>query len=592
MIEGNPLVRWFKDLNITPRFLLIFSVLMSIATGMVFQAINVFRHANDRVSALYHDDVTGAMNITDINYARAMVGRDIRDAMLHINDPAIVAEDRKVALAELDSMKADIDAGESGASSKDIKDALALLRTSFPSYDQGCREVFRLIEANDLSGAVALLTSVSSSAKPIYEAAARAVELTKHDAQDKFEANDASYRSTRAVMIWVIFVSVAGGLVMTVFVARGFATPMNKAVFALEKVAKGDMTVTLQIGSKDEVGRMAAALNETVARLRSTLEEVNEGALTVSSSSRQLATSADAIASGAQEQAASLEETSASLEEITATVRQTADNARQASQLASGSWNSAAQGQDVVAKAITAMGEINASSAKISEIISTIDEIAFQTNLLAVNAAVEAARAGDEGRGFGVVAAEVRTLAQRSSEAAKQIKILIEDSLRKVERGTNLVNNSGETLQSIVMSVKRVTDIVSEIAAAAGEQSAGIEQVNSAMMQMDQITQSNSEQTEELSSTAGALADQSEKLTELVSVFTLSKSGKDARVTATANPNTAVAIRTSVTARTESKVSVASTVKGKRHNRASAATRQPVAARVATFEDNGSFEEF
>jgi hypothetical protein len=175
------------------------------------------------------------------------------------------------------------------------------------------------------------------------------------------------------------------------------------------------------------------------------------------------------------------------------------------------------------------MAEINAASAKISDIISTIDEIAFQTNLLAVNAAVEAARAGDEGRGFAVVASEVRSLAQRSAVAAKEIKVLIQDSLRKVEAGSGLVNRSGETLQGIVGSVKRVTDIVGEIAAASGEQSTGIEQVNTAMTQMDQVTQSNSAQTEELSATAQSLSEQSAHLMELVSTFTLTHSGRDMR---------------------------------------------------------------
>jgi methyl-accepting chemotaxis protein len=175
------------------------------------------------------------------------------------------------------------------------------------------------------------------------------------------------------------------------------------------------------------------------------------------------------------------------------------------------------------------MSEINAASAKISDIISTIDEIAFQTNLLAVNAAVEAARAGDEGRGFAVVASEVRSLAQRSAVAAKEIKVLIQDSLRKVEAGSVLVNRSGETLHGIVGSVKRVTDIVGEIAAASGEQSTGVEQVNTAMTQMDQVTQSNSAQTEELSATAESLSEQAAHLLELVSTFTLSQDGKDHR---------------------------------------------------------------
>jgi methyl-accepting chemotaxis protein len=242
-----------------------------------------------------------------------------------------------------------------------------------------------------------------------------------------------------------------------------------------------------------------------------------------SSASQQLAATAQSIASGALEQAASLEETSASLEEVTAAVRQSADNARQAIHFASGSRDAAEQGRQVVSNAVTAMGEINAASAKISEIISSIDEIALQTNLLAVTAAVEAARAGNAGCGFAVVATEVRSLAQRSAEATKEIKGLIQDSLRKVRRGTELANKSNEMLVGIVNWVKRVSDIVDEIAVAAGEQSTRIEQVNTAMMQMDQVTQSNSAQAEELYSMAASSSDQSQRLLHRVATFTLSR---------------------------------------------------------------------
>jgi methyl-accepting chemotaxis protein len=310
---------------------------------------------------------------------------------------------------------------------------------------------------------------------------------------------------------------------------RQIAVPLERAAAALLQVAKGDLTAWLQVDSTDEVGQLAKALNEALEKLRATLREVAETAATVTSSSQQLAASAVEISGGAQKQAASLEQTSASLEQITATVRQSADNARQASQLATGSRESAEQGQEVVSSAIAAMTEINVASAKISDIISTINEIAFQTNLLAVNAAVEAARAGEEGRGFAVVATEVRSLAQRSAEAAKEIKGLIQDSLEKVEKGSELVNRSGATLQGIVGSVKRVTDIVGEIAAAAGEQSTGIDQVNTAMTQMDQVTQSNSAQNEELSSTAQALSEQSVRLLQLVGTFNLGNHSESSR---------------------------------------------------------------
>jgi methyl-accepting chemotaxis protein len=229
------------------------------------------------------------------------------------------------------------------------------------------------------------------------------------------------------------------------------------------------------------------------------------------------------ISKGAQHQASSLEETASSLEQITSTVKQNTDNAQQARQLANGSRDVAEKGGAVLTDAIKAMGEINQSSTKIADIITTIDEIAFQTNLLALNAAVEAARAGEQGRGFAVVAAEVRNLSQRSALAAKEIKSLIQDSVRKVENGTALVNQSGKTLEEIVGSVKRVTDIVAEIAAASKEQLTGIEQVNKAVAQMDRVTQNNASQTEEMAGTAESLLGHSSDLRDLVGKFRLEK---------------------------------------------------------------------
>jgi len=327
---------------------------------------------------------------------------------------------------------------------------------------------------------------------------------------------DTWWSSASAHLIGAVLV-----VLLSVVMARVIARPLGQAVEVLEAVAAGDFTRRLDDDSRDEIGRMAVALNQAVGGVRAALEEVRAAADQAAVAARQLSAAGDHLSSGAQEHASSLEETAASLEEITSTLKQSADNARQADQLASGARDVADHGGQVVATAVEAMGEINQASKKIADIITTIDEIAFQTNLLALNAAVEAARAGEQGRGFAVVAAEVRNLAQRSATAAKEIKTLIQDSVVKVEAGSALVNQSGQTLHEIVGSVKRVTDIIAEIAAAAADQSSGIDQVNRAVTQMDQTVQSNASQTAELSSTARNLAVQAQQLQTLVGRFKL-----------------------------------------------------------------------
>lgn len=290
---------------------------------------------------------------------------------------------------------------------------------------------------------------------------------------------------------------------------------------AVNAMAAGRFDIEIPSLGDDAVGQVGSALRAAVAAMKTALMEVRNVAGTVSTASEQLNGVSREISAGAQSQASSLEETASSLEEITSTVKQNTDNAQQARQLANGSRDVAERGGAVVRDAVVAMEEINQSSKRIADIITTIDEIAFQTNLLALNAAVEAARAGEQGRGFAVVAAEVRNLAQRSASAAREIKVLIQDSVEKVQNGTDLVNKSGQTLGEIVTSVKRVTDIVAEIAAASKEQLVGIEQVNKAVAQMDRVTQANAAQTEEMSGTAGMLLSHAEQLAELVGSFQL-----------------------------------------------------------------------
>ncbi|MCP3998012.1 MAG: methyl-accepting chemotaxis protein, partial [bacterium] len=259
---------------------------------------------------------------------------------------------------------------------------------------------------------------------------------------------------------------------------------VNDTVRVFGAMAEGDMTETIDAEYQGAFGQLKRDANATTEKLTEVIGGISTASETVHTGADEISQGNANLSQRTEEQASSLEETASSMEEMTSTVKQNADNARQANQLAGGAREQAEIGGEVVGKAITAMDEINDSSKKIADIIGVIDEIAFQTNLLALNAAVEAARAGEQGRGFAVVATEVRNLAQRSATAAKEIKALIQDSATKVEGGSKLVNDSGETLKQIVTSVKKVSDIIAEIAAASNEQATGIEQVNKAIMQM------------------------------------------------------------------------------------------------------------
>jgi len=301
------------------------------------------------------------------------------------------------------------------------------------------------------------------------------------------------------------------------------ATPLHEAQGVLTALAANDLTQAMSGAYQGEFEQMKTSLNAALTNLSTTVSTVRGAVEAVTAGSEQITKGSEDLSQRTSEQASALEETSASMEEMTSTVKQNADNAKQANQLAIAARDIANKGGAITTKAVEAMGEINKSSKKIADIITVIDEIAFQTNLLALNAAVEAARAGEHGRGFAVVAAEVRNLAQRSATAAKEIKGLINESIQRVTDGSELVDQSGKTLQEIVGSVKRVTDIIAEITAASQEQASGIEQVNKAIMQMDETTQQNAALVEETTSASQSMKDQARELMRQVEAFKINQ---------------------------------------------------------------------
>ncbi|MGX9782382.1 methyl-accepting chemotaxis protein [Janthinobacterium lividum] len=339
-------------------------------------------------------------------------------------------------------------------------------------------------------------------------------------------AAEAAMARAHDTSVLIIALGLVGGVLSLAtawFISSGIVRPLRHAVKVARKVAGGDLSEHIRVDSRDEVGQLLQALKDMNASLITIVGEVRGGTHEIAGASGKIAAGNLDLSQRTQAQASSLERTAASMDELTGAVKQNADNARQANQLAQSAAAVAGKGGTVVAQVVDTMSSINASSKKIVDIIGVIDAIAFQTNILALNAAVEAARAGEQGRGFAVVAAEVRTLAQRSASAAKEIKQLIGDSVERVDAGARLVDTAGATMREIVASVHRVTDIMGEISMASGEQLSGIEQVNAAIVQMEQVTQQNAALVEQASTAAAIMQQRATLLSGTVGIFKLSR---------------------------------------------------------------------
>jgi methyl-accepting chemotaxis protein len=318
--------------------------------------------------------------------------------------------------------------------------------------------------------------------------------------------------------------NLAAAVALALWLAAEVARPMQEAIKVARRLAEGDLRIRSDVDGDGESGQLMRAIREMTEKLVATVSDIRSGTDLIATASGEIAHGSMDLSGRTEQQAASLEETASSMEELTATVKQNAEHAHQANKLAVSASEVAVKGGEVVSEVVGTMASINDSSKRIAEIIGVIDGIAFQTNILALNAAVEAARAGEQGRGFAVVASEVRSLAQRSAAAAKEIKALIDDSVEKVTAGTELADKAGSTMNEVVTSVKRVTDIIGEIADASAEQTAGIEQVNQAIAAMDQATQQNAALVEESAAAAATMREQAANLTRVISGYVLSTS--------------------------------------------------------------------
>lgn len=523
-------MNWLEKMKVSSKLIGGFMVVAAIGAVIGTMGLLKAGEINGMAATMYARETVGLRHSAEANIQLLAAARSIRSALLAYSE-----EDRERHLKEMaqrfDHLKQSLNESEKLFVRQAGKDLVAETRAAVQAYENAIKEAATLLRAEPLSEKHGSLEQLMAAAPLADKADALMVQLVERknanaDALDQ-ETNQI-YNSIRVLLISLTVGGALAGIAIGLLLSRSLTRqlgcePANVTEIA-GRIAQGDLTVAINPQANDRTSLMVAmkAMRDSLVGI---VGEVRQGTDSIATATSQIAAGNQDLSSRTEQQASSLEETAASMEELTATVKQNADNARQANQLAMSASEVAIKGGSVVAQVVDTMDAINGSSHKIVDIIGVIDSIAFQTNILALNAAVEAARAGEQGRGFAVVAAEVRTLAQRSAAAAKEIKGLIDDSVSKVEQGSRQVGDAGKTMDEIVHSVRRVTDIMGEITAASQEQTSGIEQINQAVAQMDQVTQQNAALVEEAAAAADALQGQAGQLSQAVSVFKLDGDG-------------------------------------------------------------------
>ncbi|MBJ7313858.1 methyl-accepting chemotaxis protein [Rugamonas sp. CCM 8940] len=511
-----------RDFKIGARLGIGFGIILLILVAMVLSAnfLN-YSNKNQLTKGL---QLSTAKNLQAATMKSAMLETGIAmrniglqsDVSLMQKEEGKVKDQRKRYEAAVAALKA---LGLNDAENKVLSDIAALDK----DVDTAFKEAIGQVLAFNSEGAAKVIASrIDPLNTQTLASINKLVEMQQATAAEVMDGSVAADTRLMLMLFGLGAVAVALGVACAFVITRSITGPLSGAVEVAQKVAGGELTSHVIVEGKDETSELLQALKDMNDSLAKTVGDVRAGTETITVASQEIASGNADLSSRTESQASSLEQTASSMEELTSTVKQNADNARQANQLAVSASSVAVKGGSVVSQVVDTMGSIKESSRKIVDIIGVIDGIAFQTNILALNAAVEAARAGEQGRGFAVVASEVRNLAQRSAGAAKEIKELIGDSVNKVDAGSKLVDEAGQTMDLIVTSIKQVADIMGEITAATQEQSNGIEEVNQAITQMDEMTQQNAALVEQAAAAAESMQEQAQKLAQAVSIFKLS----------------------------------------------------------------------
>ena len=515
-----------------------FIIVALIGAALGLYALGNMNALNDADTQLYEKETVGMSLVKDANIQRYAGVVGLRDALIATNPGDRDAAVKRMEAARAKSLELLAQAKSTLNEPAELA-ALAKVEAAWKADQDALTGMLKLMRQAEIQPDTPelqyLRNSVVQPSIALGNAMADLGKLLEDGAKKVSDDNTALYERSRNVTLLLILVGVVVGIGLGVVISRSVTVPVHQAVENATRMSQGDMSVPMTAQGRDEVAQLVRALENMRGQFGQIVSRIRQGAEGVSTASSEIAEGNQDLSARTESQASALEETAASMEELSSTVRQNADNARQANQLAQSASTVAVQGGQVVSQVVDTMKGINDSSRKIADIISVIDGTAFQTNILALNAAVEAARAGEQGRGFAVVAGEVRNLAQRSAAAAKEIKDLITDSVGRVEQGTALVDKAGTTMEEVVGSIRRVTDIMGEISAASAEQSAGVGQIGEAVQQMDQATQQNAALVEEMAAAASSLRGQAAELVQAVAVFKLSPGDTGHRASAPAS---------------------------------------------------------
>ena len=509
-----------KNLQISTRLWVLIGLMSVVMIVVGAIGLSGMSQSNDALKTVYEDRTVSVGQLSEIERLQLRSRLRLDAALLNPTPESIQKNITEIEAdsAQVSKVHAAYMATYLTPEEEKIAKTFGEARTKY--VQEGLNAAITALKAGNIEEAKKLEAGpVFTLYQPVRAALESLSKLQLDVAKEEYDRAVARFATVRTVSIGSMVFGVLFAVLFGMALVRGIAGPLRHAMEVSNAVANGDLTMRVHADGKDEVAQVLHSIAAMTTNLAGIVTRVRQGSDGVATASAEIAQGNNDLSARTESQASALEETAASMEELGSTVRHNADNAKQANQLAQNASTVAVQGGDVVARVVDTMKGINDSSKKIADIISVIDGIAFQTNILALNAAVEAARAGEQGRGFAVVASEVRSLAGRSADAAKEIKLLINDSVTRVEQGSALVDQAGTTMSEVVTSIRRVTDIMGEISSASAEQSAGVSQVGEAVTQMDQATQQNAALVEEMAAAATTHKAQAADLVQAVSVF-------------------------------------------------------------------------